>query len=258
MIKKIDLKEGAYYLGICRNTKVAKWFNGKFIFIGFEFNRPYIETISCFEDVKEHNTDGFIPIQEIDINYNIINEEKNKVDYKNYARRIYLNLNNKDINGEIWKPILNYEGLYYVSNMGRVKKHNGNKIMRQNFSRDYLILGLSANGQRKTVRVHRLVAMTFKNDYSNTNEVNHINGIKTDNRDINLEWVEHSENSKHMYTSGNVTKKLTPDTVIEIKNMLSEGGIQKEIAKKFNVSRSTISEINTNKKWKNIKTMKHL
>jgi len=224
MIKKVDLKEGVYYLGTCRNTKVAKWFNGKFIFINFEFNRPYVETISCFEDVKELNVDGFIPIQEIDISYNIIKEEKNKVDYKNYARKIYLNLNNSDINGEIWKPIPNYEGLYYVSNLGRVKKHDGNKIMRQNFSREYLILGLSGyNHKRKTVRVHRLVAMTFKNKYRLTQEVNHINGIKTDNRDINLEWIEHSENSKHMYTSGNVCKKLTPDVVVEIKKMLTEG-----------------------------------
>jgi predicted XRE-type DNA-binding protein len=46
--------------------------------------------------------------------------------------------------------------------------------------------------------------------------------------------------------------------VVEIKNMLKKGIMQKEIAKMFNVSRSTISEINTNKKWINIKTMKHI
>jgi len=140
--------------------------------------------------------------------------------------------------------------MYYVSNLGRIKKRNGNKIMKQNFSRDYLVVGLTNNNNhiRKTYRVHRLVAITFKNNSDIALEVNHINGIKTDNRDINLEWIKHSENSKHTYTSGNKIKKLTPNMIVEIKKMLNNGCVQKEIASKFNVSRSTISEINTNKK----------
>ena len=60
-----------------------------------------------------------------------------------------------------------------------------------------------------------------------------------------------------MYTSGNVCKKLKLEDVLEIQRLLCKGDfLQKDIAKKFNVSRSTISEINTNKKWKNIKIMK--
>ena len=255
MIEKHELKEGAYYLGTCRNTNIAKWFNNEFIFINLEFGKPYIETIKYFGDVKEDNFDGFMPIREIILGFDDIKNERIKQDYKNSARKFYLNLSQKDMNGEIWKSIPEYEGLYYASNMGRIKKHDGNKIMRQNFSRGYLILGLTYYGQRKTLRVHRLIALTFKNVNNIKNlEVNHINGIKSDNRDTNLEWIKHSENSKHMYVSGNTIKKLTPVIVKEIKELLKNNTMfQKDIAKKYNISCSTICEINKNKKWTNIK-----
>ena len=262
MIDRLKLKEGSYYIGTCRNTNIARWHKGKFIFIGFNFDSPYIETIEYYGNVKNTSFDGFIPIEEININVDDVIKERNLQDYKNGARKIYQNLNINSLNYEIWKPIPKYERLYSVSNFGRIKKHGkslyGNKIMKQNFSREYLVVGLTDYEHiRKTYRVHRLVALTFKYNDDISLEVNHINGIKTDNRDINLEWIEHAENSKHMYTSGNVCKKLKLEDVLEIQRLLCKGDfLQKDIAKKFNVSRSTISEINTNKKWKNIKIMK--
>jgi DNA-binding XRE family transcriptional regulator len=260
MIEKLNLKDGSYYIGACRNTNVAKWYNGKFIFINLHFGEPYVETIDYYGDVKNQSIDGFIPIREIKIIVDDIIAEKNKQDYKNGARNIYKNLNINNLKHEIWKPIPEYEGLYYVSNLGRIKKHgypDYDKIMRQNFIRDYLVVGLSLGKNKKTFRVHRLVAMAFKNSDNLNLIVNHINGIKTDNREDNLEWIERSENSRHTYTSGIYNKKLTPNMVLEIKKMLKEGIMQKEIANKFNVSRSAISEINTGKKWKNIKIMEH-
>jgi hypothetical protein len=256
MIDKIKLKEGAYYIGTCRNTNIAKWYKGKFIFINFNFGNPYIEDIDYYGDVKNISVDGFIPIKEIIIDVDNIIDERNLQDYKNSARKIYQNLKIDNLKDEIWKPIPNYEGLYYASNLGRIKKHNypnGDKILCQNFIRDYLVVGLTDySGSRKTLRVHRLIAMTFKNSNNSNLIVNHINGIKTDNREINLEWIERTENSRHTYTSGIYHKKLTPDMVREIKLMLKTGEKQKKIAQKFNVSYSTISEINTNKKWINI------
>ena len=148
MIKKFDLIEGAYYMGVCRNTNIAKWHEGMFIFINLQFNRPYLETINYYGDVKNINTDGFIPTKLITINVDNILKAKNDHDYKNYARKIYLNLNNCNLNGEIWKDIFGYEGLYMVSNLGRVKILKGNRIMKQNFSREYLILGLTDNNKK--------------------------------------------------------------------------------------------------------------
>ena len=256
MIDKINLKEDVYYIGTCRNTNIARWHKGKFIFINFQFGNPYIETIDYYGDVKDISIDGFIPIGEITIDVDRIMNERNAQDYKNSARNIYRNLKCKNLYGEIWKPVPEYEGLYDVSNLGRIKKHGYpgiDTIMCQNFSEGYLVIGLSGyDHKRKTLRVHRLVALTFKNNYDHKQEVNHKNSIKADNRETNLEWIEHSENSKHIYVSGSYKRKLSPDNVREIKKMINDGCVQKEIARKFNVSPVTISEIKTNKKWVNI------
>jgi hypothetical protein len=252
MIEKHKLIKGTYYIGTCRNTNIAMWDGNKFIFINYCFTQPYVETVNYYGDVKDQNIDGFIPIKDIEIDFCDIKNARLEQDYKNYARKIYLNLSLNDMYGEIWKSIPKYEGLYYASNYGRIKKHNSNHIMKQNFSRDYLVVGLTGyDHKRKTFRVHRLVAMTFlPNKNTFLSEVNHKNGIKFDNRDTNLEWDSHKSNSEKIYTSGNYFKKLKPETVVEIKNLLNSGEmLQKDIALKFNVSRSTISEINTGKKW---------
>ena len=76
MIDKLNLKEGSYYIGTCRNTNIAQWRKGEFIFIGFNFGSPYIETIKYYGDVKNTSFDGFIPIEEINFNVDSIIKEK--------------------------------------------------------------------------------------------------------------------------------------------------------------------------------------
>lgn len=117
---------------------------------------------------------------------------------------------------EIWKSFRGFEGLYQVSNFGRVKRvaHTvRNKqcsytikesIVKQYISdRGYYRVRLTKNGKLYTKRVHRLVAECFvKVRGYGTNEVNHIDCNKLNNRFDNLEWVTRKENMVHASKNG--------------------------------------------------------
>lgn len=96
---------------------------------------------------------------------------------------------------EIWKPIEEYEGLYEVSNLGRVKNKNGVIIKGSTASTGgYHTVVLCKNGQKRGHRVHRLVAKAFVPNPRGVNVVNHIDECKTNNNAENLEWVTQKEN----------------------------------------------------------------
>ena len=104
---------------------------------------------------------------------------------------------------EIWKDVLDFEGLYQVSNLGRVKslKFGKEKILNPgNDYRGYVRICLNNhNIKKKIIKVHRLVWESFntKTDL----QIDHINGIKTDNRLFNLQPLTNRENtSKYMTT----------------------------------------------------------
>ena len=98
---------------------------------------------------------------------------------------------------EIWKDIPEWEGLYQVSNMGRVKntKRNKVKVLDMN-NAGYLRVQLCDNTRRKRYFIHRLVAHTFVDGYFEGAQVNHIDMDRTNNCADNLEWVTPSENQK--------------------------------------------------------------
>ena len=174
---------------------------------------------------------------------------------------------------EEWKVILEADSCYLISNFGRIKslsreikiryKHKGftkEKILC--FGKDksgYNRIPLISNGKRITFKVHRLVAKAFVPNPNNKPFVNHINGIKTDNRVENLEWCTAKENINHAIKIGlknpslgeeNGLSKLTEK---EVRYILSiENKTHKEISLMYNVSRSTISYIIRRKTWKHI------
>lgn len=107
------------------------------------------------------------------------------------------------------ESIKDYEGIYEISNYGRVKslsrliKNSNNritkeKILKATYDKDkYLSIGLSKEGKTKTFKVHRLVAEAFIPNKENKRTVNHINGNKEDNRVDNLEWSTDREQMVH-------------------------------------------------------------
>ena len=112
---------------------------------------------------------------------------------------------------EIWKPIEGYEGLYEVSNMGRVRSldrewkitpnHNmrtkGKVITQEKNHAGYLRACLSKHNNPRMFSTHRLVAKAFVPNPQNKPDVNHKDGDKANNRANNLEWVTPSENQIH-------------------------------------------------------------
>lgn len=112
-------------------------------------------------------------------------------------------------NVEIWKNILDYEGLYSVSSLGRVRadystnRYKNGRILKPCInSTKYFVHRLSKYSVGKTFTLHRLVAEAFLGKRPEGYEVNHIDGNKLNNRLDNLEYVTGSQNVKHAYNIG--------------------------------------------------------
>ena len=166
----------------------------------------------------------------------------------------------EDLPNEEWLDIKDYEGLYQVSNMGRVRRIPNGKIkifkIAEKYS-SYQTAHLSKNGVSKICKVHRLVAQAFIPNPENKPSVNHIDVNKWNNRADNLEWVDQKENTLHAIRLGlrdyhqpnKNCRKLTPEDVRYIRKNYKRGDkefVQKALARKFGVTKNSIYQIITN------------
>ena len=127
---------------------------------------------------------------------------------------IWRNTDLQDLEGEVWKDVVGYEGLYMVSSYGRVKSLGRErktweggiyilkrKILKQSLNRKgYSQVCLRSNSKNGTCTVHRLVAEAFIPNPHNKPQIDHINTNKTDNRVENLRWCTAHENSMNTLT----------------------------------------------------------
>lgn len=111
---------------------------------------------------------------------------------------------------EIWKDIKGYEGMYQVSNLGRVKRVTTGRILKSGKNRGgYLYVNLCKQRVVSNKRIHRLVAEAFIPNPQNKPQVNHVDEDKTNNRVDNFEWVTATENNNHGTHNDRVSKTLS-------------------------------------------------
>ena len=158
---------------------------------------------------------------------------------------------------EIFKDIEGYDGVYQITNTGKVF-NTKRMILQKSFcsgrNRGYISFKLSKYGKRKSFYLHRLIAIHFIPNPNNYSDVHHINENKLDNRIENLMWIDgkyHCSISPKGYGLKNVNGKLTDEQVLDIrKNYIPYKTPFEYFAKKYNVSRNCISSIISKRTFK--------
>ena len=163
---------------------------------------------------------------------------------------------------EVWRDVLGHEETHEVSSLGMVRtKHSGRILALWVRRCGYRTVTLCVPGRLKLCRdVHRLVTEAFLGPRPDGLFVNHINGIKTDNRLENLEYVTPRENimhairtglMKHSFGESHRSAKLTVAKVLEIRSLLPTT-LRSVLAKQFGVSYHAIRKIEKRLSWAHV------
>lgn len=151
---------------------------------------------------------------------------------------------------EIWKYINGYEGLYEISNKGKVRNTKGKILIAHTQNKGYLYVNLYFNHKEHKYTIHRLVAEAFIPKIKGFNQVNHINGNKKDNSVENLEWCNQRLNYNHgmqkflySHNENHYFAKLTNEQVKTIPTLFKIGFTRTTISRILNVDSSSIKAI---------------
>ena len=174
-----------------------------------------------------------------------------------------------DASNETWRDIVGYEGLYEVSDLGRVRnvvRRNGTfpgRILKQHDTGYYLQVNLYKSGKGRFCSVHRLVAAAFLGECSSECVVNHKDGDKKNPRLDNLEYLTRSENGLHAFAVGlnhrgekHGQAKLSDVQIAEIDALIGTMSLRK-IGAIYGVSGQTILNIKKRKCWQHIEAPIH-
>lgn len=167
---------------------------------------------------------------------------------------------------EAWKAVAGYEGLYEVSNAGRVRsldridrlgrKRRG-RIIRGGDSKGYRNVLLSKDGTAFAVTVHRLVAHAFLAGHGN--EIRHLNGDRTNNRADNLAWGTAKDNANDRQQHGRTARgekigraRFSAELVRRVRAYGAQGLGPSEIGRLVGENKSRVHELLTRKTWKHV------
>lgn len=186
------------------------------------------------------------------------------------------------VKGEVWRPVVGWEGLYSISNLGRVRREMREVIHRnqaESFEMTYpakilkahpdsrgypqvCLNGKHFNKKKRVARVHRLVAEAFLENPENKPQVNHKDSNTMNPHVENLEWCTASENQIHSYgqgvrqilrgTSSGMNKHDIPTVIAVYKEAKAKTMSQEKIGKKYGIPQITVSNILTKKTWSHV------
>lgn len=170
---------------------------------------------------------------------------------------------------EIWKDVVGFEGIYQISNTGKVKglprKYLIERLLKPYISEHgYLMVRLYPSGKHKTI--HRLLAEAFIPNPDNKPFVNHKDANKQNNDLNNLEWVTRLENIHHAVRLGLYNCKnrrsfkgrhhplttLNEDIVLDIREKYSKGANRYQLAEEYSISYNIVNKIVNRITWRHI------
>ena len=161
------------------------------------------------------------------------------------------------------RDIPGYEGLYAASEDGRIFSVRRQKWMTPSSNRGYQVVTISAHGDQKVCKVHRLVAIAWIPNPKCLPQINHLDGVKSHNNVANLEWADDSRQQIHARALGLVVvtnamraasarniagygktvRKLTSEQAAEIRRAIAAGTSQRDLARRHEVSFTAIAQI---------------